>query len=325
MRILVTGGAGYIGGHLVDLLGRRGDEVVIVDDLVSGRSSRVPGVRLERMDLSADGAASMLTSLMLDSGIEAVVHLAARKQVAESVARPAWYFRQNLGALTSLLLAMEEAGVAQLVYSSSAAVYGATEGEAIRESDPALPINPYGETKRAGELLISSATRAFELHAVSLRYFNVAGSGSPVLGDDAALNLVPMVFGRLDEGLAPRIFGDDYPTPDGTCIRDYIHVLDLAEAHIAALDHLGSSGRGHAIYNVGTGVGTSVREVIDAILRVSGSSLEPVVEPRRPGDPACVVASPELIAAELGWRARLGIDEIVTSAWSAHSGRVTPA
>jgi UDP-glucose 4-epimerase len=319
VKTLVTGGTGYIGSHVFKLLSDRGDDVVIVDDLLTGDRNRVPGVPVVELDLHDPSSVAKVAALLDEHEIDSVVHFAGRKQVLESVHRPAWYYQQNLGGLANLLIAMETAKVTRLVFSSSAAVYGATEGEAITEDDRATPINPYGETKLIGEQMIARATAAFPLDAVSLRYFNVAGAGTPDLGDRAVLNLVPMVFEKIDQGEQPVIFGDDYSTPDGTCIRDYIHVQDLAEAHIAVLDHLGKKNdTGHEVFNVGTGTGTSVKEMVSAILSVSNSSLEPKISPRREGDPAWVVASPDRIASTVGWTSRLGLQEIVESAWQAH-------
>lgn len=318
MRVLVTGGAGYIGSHVVRLLAERGDDVVVVDDLSSGVDARLGDLPLYRLDLAAPESIAQLTGILLDERIDAVVHFAAKKRVDESVARPAWYYRQNIGSLANLLEAMEASGVHRLVFSSSAAVYGATEGLAIAESDPTEPVNPYGATKLIGEQLISAATRAFPLRAASLRYFNVAGAGWPELGDTAVLNLVPMVFERIDAGTPPLIFGDDYDTPDGTCVRDFVHVLDLAEAHIVMIEHLDRMTRGHVAVNVGTGTGYSVREVIAAIAAAAGIEVEPSVRGRRAGDPATVVADPGAIRELTGWSARRGIDEIVASAWDSH-------
>lgn len=317
VRILVTGGAGYIGGHVVRLLRERDDHVVVIDDLSAGAAERVDGVDLRVVSLTAPDAATQVASVLKTEAIEAVMHFAARKDVAESVARPIWYYRENLGGLTALLEGMELAGLDRLIFSSSAAVYGRTEGAAITESDPAIPINPYGSTKLNGEELISSCSRAFDLRAVSLRYFNVGGAASTVLADRGASNLIPMVFERLRRGEAPQIFGDDYPTADGTCVRDYVHVIDLAEAHIAALDHLDAVPAGNQIFNVGTGIGTSVREVIRVVGEVAQIGLHPEVGARRVGDPAWVVASPALINEVVGWRASRSIVDIVESAWRA--------
>jgi UDP-glucose 4-epimerase len=318
VSILVTGGAGYIGAHVVRLLRKRLDDIVVVDDLITGDAARLDGIPVIRCNLAESGAVEALTDLMHTHSVHAVIHFAARKQVGESVARPAWYYQQNIGSLANVLLAMEAADVTQLLFSSSASVYGATEGANIREEELTVPVNPYGETKLAGERLVAASSRAFPLRATSLRYFNVAGAGWPELGDRAVLNLVPMVFERLDNEERPVIFGDDYPTEDGTCLRDYVHVLDLAEAHIAAVDALPARVPGHEVFNVGTGVGTSVRGMVDAIIRVAQLDVVPEIRPRRLGDPAWVVASPRRIENALGWRATRGIDDIVASAWESH-------
>ncbi len=313
---MVTGGAGYIGAHTVRLLQDRGDEVLIADDLVTGSTDRVPGVPLVRVDLASDGAAQVLADALVEHDIEAVIHFAARKQVGESVARPAWYHRQNVGGLAQLLDAMQSAGVHRLVFSSSAAVYGQADG-AIDETHPTVPLSPYGATKLIGEQLIAAASAAWPLRAASLRYFNVGGAASPELGDTEALNLIPIVLEHLDRGEAPEIFGDDYPTADGTCVRDYVHVLDVAQAHLTVLDALGSQP-GHVAYNIGTGVGTSVREMITSISLAAGSILEPVVRPRRDGDAAAVVAVVDRVRDATGFSARYGVADIVESAWASH-------
>lgn len=315
---MVTGGAGYIGAHVVRLLQQRGDEVVVVDDLATGRADRIAGTPVIQLDLTSDRAVGVLEGTLREHAVEAVIHFAARKQVGESVDRPAWYYQQNIGALANVLLALRGSAVTRMVFSSSAAVYGAAAVQAglTDESSPTHPISPYGETKLAGEWLLSSAARTSGLRAASLRYFNVAGAGWPELGDTAVLNLVPMVFEQLRRGLAPVIFGDDYDTPDGTCLRDYVHVLDVAEAHLATLDRLQRPG--NRIYNLGTGVGSSVREVVDEILRVADVKIAPRIAPRRPGDPARVVAAVDRIREEIGWVARFGLSEVVASAWDVY-------
>lgn len=318
MSVLVTGGAGYIGSHVVRLLRERGEQIVVVDDLVTGDRDRIPGIPLIQMDLADSGAPTLLEAVMREHGVEQVIHFAGRKQVGESVSRPAWYYQQNVGSLANLLLAMENADVNRVVFSSSAAVYGTSEGSALREDTAQNPINPYGETKLVGEWLLAAAVASFGIRASSLRYFNVAGAGWPELGDTAVLNLVPMVLERLDLGVAPLIFGDDYATLDGTCVRDYIHVLDLAEAHLAALDSLVAGPARHDVYNVGTGVGSSVRSMVDEIIAVSGVNAVPEVRERRPGDPAVVVADPHAIAVAIGWTAKRGLTDIVRSAWDSH-------
>ena len=317
MTILVTGGAGYIGAHVVKLLVERGDDVVVVDDLSTGDASRVPGVPVVELELSAPDATEVLTRTLRENDVTAVIHFAARKQVGESVARPAWYYEQNLGGMTNLVTAMEAAGVDRLVFSSSAATYGIPDVDLVTEDTPASPINPYGQTKLVGEWLARAAGVAWGLRFAGLRYFNVAGAGTPELGDPAVLNLVPMVLDRIARGESPKIFGDDYPTPDGTCIRDYIHVADLAHAHVAALAYLDRDEREHDVFNVGTGVGSSVRQVIDEIAQVSGLDVDPEILPRRAGDPPRLIASNERITAAFGWTARRGLPEIIASAWEA--------
>ncbi|WP_265520275.1 UDP-glucose 4-epimerase GalE [Oerskovia flava] len=317
MTILVTGGAGYIGAHVVRLLQQRGEQVVVVDDLSTGEAGRIGDATLVQLDVASPEAADVLTRTLREHDVRAVIHFAARKQVGESVEKPAWYYQQNVGGFTNLVSAMEAAGVDRLVFSSSAATYGMPSVSFVEEKLHAEPINPYGETKLVGEWLGRSASRAWGLRFVALRYFNVAGAGWPDLGDPAVLNLVPMVLDRLARGERPKIFGDDYPTPDGTCIRDYIHVLDLAEAHLAAIDYLGVEARPFDVFNVGTGTGSSVREVIDEIGVASGLDVTADIFPRRAGDPPQLVASPERINEVLGWRGSKALPEIISSAWEA--------
>ena len=317
MSVLVTGGAGYIGSHVVRLLQQRGQDVVVVDDLSNGSPDRVGGAPVVELDLAVDAAPGVLADAMREHGVTAVVHFAARKQVGESVAKPAWYWKQNVGGTANVLEAMETAGVRELVFSSSAATYGAPDVDLVREDGPAEPINPYGQTKLVGEWMTRAAGVAWGLRAANLRYFNVAGAGWPDLGDRAVMNLIPMVFDRLERGEAPAIFGDDYPTPDGTCIRDYVHVLDLAKAHLVALDALARDERPHDVFNVGTGTGASVREVIDAVRAASGRDVEPVVHARRAGDPPKLVADVSRIRETLGWTAGEDLTSIVSSAWES--------
>ncbi|MGW6296875.1 UDP-glucose 4-epimerase GalE [Streptomyces sp. NPDC055058] len=323
MTWLITGGAGYIGAHVARAMADAGEDVVALDDLSAGVPARLPaGIPLVEGS-ALDGA--LVRKVLAEHGVTGVVHLAARKQVAESVARPTRYYRENVGGLATLLEAVADAGVGRFVFSSSAAVYGDPGVDLITEDAPCAPVNPYGETKLAGEWLVRAAGRAHGMATVCLRYFNVAGAAAPELADTGVFNIVPMVFDRLTRGEAPRIFGDDYPTPDGTCVRDYIHVADLAEAHLAAARQLSRSGAaGDLTVNVGRGEGVSVRELITVIGEVTGDRRAPLVEPRRPGDAPRAVASAALAAERLGWTARRGVREMVESAWQgwqSHHGR----
>ncbi|MEV7199638.1 UDP-glucose 4-epimerase GalE [Streptomyces griseoluteus] len=315
MTWLITGGAGYIGAHVARAMHSAGEDVVVLDDLSAAVPERLPGdiPLVEGSTLDGD----VLKRVFAEHGVTGVVHLAARKQVGESVAEPVRYYRENIGGLATLLDAIADAGVRRLVFSSSAAVYGNPDVDLITEDTPCAPVNPYGETKLAGEWLVRAAGQAHGISTVCLRYFNVAGAAAPELADTGVFNIVPMVFDRLTRDEAPRIFGADYPTPDGTCVRDYIHVADLAEAHLAAARRLSEDApAGDLTLNVGRGEGVSVRELITLIGEVTGDRREPVVEDRRPGDAPRAVASAERAAAELGWRARLGVPEMVASAWA---------
>lgn len=317
MTILVTGGAGYIGAHVVEALTHR--SLIVVDDFSTGSADRIPGVDVVEMDIAAPWVVDELAELMRKRRVRAVVHLAARKRVDESVARPLYYYQQNIDGLHNVLNAMVRTGVRRLVFSSSAAVYGETSIGQVPESGPMLPVNPYGRTKLVGEWLCRDLAAAGELDVVALRYFNVAGAGRPELGDPAVLNLVTMVIDRLRRGEAPIIFGEDYLTPDGTCVRDFIHVADLADAHGMALEALmDGSVSGFEVFNVGTGRGASVRQVVHQLVELSGLDIEPVIAPRRAGDPATVVASVELVKQRLGWRTQSDLECILTSAWEAN-------
>ncbi|MEY9905353.1 UDP-glucose 4-epimerase [Catenulispora sp. MAP12-49] len=315
MTWLVTGGAGYIGAHVVRALIADGHEVAVLDDLSTGFKERVPdGVPLI-MGTVLDPAA--LARALGDHEVSGVVHLAGKKKVGESVAEPLYYFHENVEGLRVLLAAMGGHGVRSLVFSSSAAAYGMPDVEFVTEDTPCAPLSPYGLTKLVGEQMIAAAAVAQPLNYVNIRYFNVAGSASPELADRGAANLIPLIFERVDAGLPPRIFGDDYPTPDGTGIRDYIHVADLAEAHTAAARRLIADPQTALTVNAGRGVGVSVREIIQTVGSVIGEpGLTGAVEARRPGDPARSVASADRIREELGWTARRDVREMVESAWA---------
>lgn len=320
MTVLVTGGAGYIGAHVVRLLIERGDDVLVVDDLSSGVAEHVDGAELVELDLADTAVLDPLQKLITSRGVDSVIHIAAKKQVGESGQRPAWYYAQNVGGMATLLQAMEAAGCSKLMFSSSAATYGNPDvpaGTLAQEDGPSAPISPYGETKLVCEWMMRDAARAWGLRGVGLRYFNVAGAGSPELGDPTRFNLIPIAIGQLTEGRQPVVFGNDYPTPDGTCIRDYIHVVDLADAHLAALDYLDRDDRPYDVFNVGSGTGSSVLEVLEQIGRSTGYRVEPVIGDRRPGDPPQLVADVSRIQQTLGWKASYDLAAMVDSAWAA--------
>ncbi|ATW52986.1 UDP-glucose 4-epimerase GalE [Streptomyces peucetius] len=320
MTWLITGGAGYIGAHVAHAMTAAGERVVVLDDLSSGIPGRLPaGVPLVRGSvLDRD----VVDGVLAGHAVTGVVHLAAKKQVGESVEQPLRYYRENVYGLTVLLEAVVAAGVRRFLFSSSAAVYGVPDTDLVSESAACEPINPYGQTKLTGEWLVRAAGRAHGLSTACLRYFNVAGTAAPELADTGVFNIIPMFFDRITRGEAPRIFGADYPTPDGTCIRDYIHVADLADAHLAVARRLAGTEAGKDLtVNIGRGVGVSVRELAHVVGEVTGHRFEPVVEPRRAGDAAKAVASVELITEELGWTASYGVRDMVASAWAGWSVR----
>jgi UDP-glucose 4-epimerase len=315
MSWLVTGGAGYIGAHVVRALQQAGEGAVVVDDLSTGVPGRVD-VPLVHGSVRDE---ALLVSTMKEHGVTGVIHLAAKKQVGESVERPVHYYEENVGGLATLLSAVGQAGVDTVLFSSSASVYGMPDVDFVTEDTPCVPLSPYGETKLVGEWLVKAAAASQGFSYGALRYFNVAGCAEPRLADTACLNLVPMVLDKIDSGRAPVVFGGDYPTPDGTCIRDYIHLADVAEAPVAAARALqGGSVDGIAV-NLGRGEGVSVREIIDLAREVTGTAdddrFTPEIAARRAGDPARVVASPALANERLGWAARHDVRDIVTSAW----------
>ncbi|MER7717936.1 UDP-glucose 4-epimerase GalE [Streptomyces flaveolus] len=316
MTWLITGGAGFIGAHVVRTMLAAGERVAVYDDLSTGDPARVPDhvpfVKGSVLD------PELLRRTMSDLGVSGVVHLAAKKQVGESVERPLHYYRENVEGLRVLLEAAADTGVQHFLFSSSAAVYGMPDVNLVTEETPCSPVNPYGETKLAGEWLVRAAGRSHGMTTACLRYFNVAGAADELLADAGVFNLVPMVFEKLTQGGAPVIFGDDYDTADGTCVRDFIHVEDIASAHLAAARALTTREPGSDLtVNIGRGEGVSVREMIELIGDVTGygDRAAPVSAPRRAGDPARVVASADRIRAELGWTARHDVQAMVRSAW----------
>ncbi|MCT1653079.1 UDP-glucose 4-epimerase GalE [Brachybacterium muris] len=317
MTTLVIGGAGYIGSHVVRLLLERGQHVIVVDDLSTGFRERTEGAELVELDVTKPDAVDKLAFQLRASGADSVIHFAAHKQVGESVQKPEMYWHDNIAGLANVLAACASAEVRDVVFSSSAAVYGMPDVDLVTEDLQPQPINPYGATKYVGEWMLADAERAHDMRTVALRYFNVAGAGWPDLADTLVMNLVPIILDAVEAGRAPIVFGTDYDTPDGTCIRDYVHVLDLADAHIAALDYLRGEERPHRVFNVGTGTGSSVLEVIAAVGRALGKELTPEMGERRPGDPARLICSTERIEQTLGWSSSKGLDDIVRSAVEA--------
>jgi len=312
---LVTGGAGYIGAHVVRAFREQGIDVAVVDDLSSGHEEFVPadvpfyrGTILDR---------ALLDRIFAENTISGVVHVAGFKYAGVSVQRPLHTYEQNVTATAVLLAAMQDAGVDAIVFSSSAAVYGTPDVDIVTESTPKTPESPYGESKLIGEWLLRDQGVAAGLRHASLRYFNVVGSGDVSLRDTSPHNLFPLVFDALADGRTPRINGTDYPTPDGTCVRDYIHVADLAVSHVAAAKRLDAGEPIEPVYNLGSGDGVSVGQIMSTVADVTGIAFTPEVGPRRAGDPARIVASGELAARDLDWKMRHTLDEMVRSAWEA--------
>jgi UDP-glucose 4-epimerase len=323
MTWLVTGGAGYIGSHIVRSLDAAGLEPVVIDDLSTGHEDFVPkGVPFVRGTILDGG---VVLQAIQDHGVSGVIHVAGFKYAGVSVQRPLHTYEQNVTGTVSVLAAMESAGVDRIVFSSSAAVYGTPDVDLVTEQTPKDPESPYGESKLIGEWLLRDQGVATGLRHTSLRYFNVVGSATPELFDSSPHNLFPLVFTALAEGRTPRINGDDYDTPDGTCVRDYLHVADLAEAHVAAAKRLDAGTPVEPAYNLGSGDGVSVRQIMDAVADVTGIAFTPEIGPRRPGDPARIVASGELAARDLDWKMRHSLREMVSSQWEATRRAVEPS
>lgn len=316
MTWLVTGGAGFIGSHVVQTMTQAGERVCVVDDLSTGNKNRLAdGVDFEQTSVRDRSA---LDSIIRDYQITGIIHIAGKKQVPESVQRPLWYYQENLNGLRTLLEAAAEGGVKRFIFSSSAAVYGnpADPRGFVSEDSLCAPESPYAQTKLVGEWLVRATAQAHDLSYIVLRYFNVAGCASPQMSDVGLFNLVAKVFESLEREEAPLIFGGDYSTPDGTTIRDYIHVSDIADAHLAAVKRLKDKDQTALTLNVGRGQGTSTREMITEILRISRVEIEPVVRERRPGDLAVSIAVADRIKAELGWSAQYNITDMISSAWA---------
>jgi UDP-glucose 4-epimerase len=313
VRVLVTGGAGYIGSVVASQLVEAGHETTVLDDFSKGHREAVPeGARLVHGNLMDAG----FVRETLSAGFDGVLHFAALSLVGESVEQPERYYRNNVCGTLNLLEAMGEAGIGQLVFSSTAAVYGEPEEVPIEETAPTVPTNPYGTSKLAVDRLIGAVCEARRLAATSLRYFNVAGA-SGRFGEDhhPETHLIPLVLEAASEGSTVKIFGTDYPTRDGTAVRDYIHVEDLGRAHLLALE--ASEPGEHSVYNLGNGAGFSVREVVETARRATGKSIDAVEAPRRAGDPPVLVASSERIQADLGWRPeKPDLETMISDAWA---------
>lgn len=322
MTWLLTGGAGYIGSHIILALQRAGKDVVVLDDLSTGYRAFVPeGVPLVEGSVTDRAAVDRA----LDHDVTGIVHLAGWKYAGVSVDRPLHFYRENVTGMQVLLEAVVDRGIERFVFSSSSSVYG-TPAEEIVDEDAVVgrPESPYGESKLISEWLLRDVAHVTPgLRHTSLRYFNVVGSGPPHLADHSPYNLFPLVLGAVAEGRRPAVFGTDYPTRDGSCIRDYVHVVDLADAHVAAASRLDDGLPCGQAYNVGRGEGVSVLEIMDTVRRVTGIDFEPERHERRPGDPARIVGSTARIERDFGWRATHGLDEMVASAWAAVSAART--
>ena len=313
--ILVTGGAGYIGSNTVQLLSQQGYDVTVVDNLSRGYRHNVDPDRLHEIDLAET---QTLADLLKKRAIDAVIHFAAYISVGESMKVPEAYFSNNVVGSLSLMTAMLLAGVKRIVFSSTAAVYGMPAQIPIKESAPYAPVSPYGESKVMVEKMLAWFDQIHAFRSVSLRYFNASGADpAGHIGEEhePETHLIPLIFRAIETGIPITIFGTDYETPDGTCIRDYIHVNDLAQAHILAVESLLAGGASGA-YNVGTGVGYSVLEVIHAAEQVTAKKVPVEIGPRREGDPPVLVADPTLLRSTFGWNSHYDLRDIVSTAWN---------
>ncbi|MDF2746860.1 MAG: UDP-glucose 4-epimerase [Propionibacteriaceae bacterium] len=326
MAWLVTGGAGYIGAHVVRAFVEEGIEAVVLDDLSSGHRDFVAGSVAfhEGSILNRE----ILASVFRSHSITGVVHLAAFKYAGVSVSRPLHTYSQNVTGMIILLETMAAHAVDKFVFSSSAAVFGTPDSSVVTEESPTRPESPYGESKLIGEWLLrdqagATASEPKPLRHTSLRYFNVVGSGYPDLYDTSPHNLFPLVLEALVAGQTPHINGDAFPTPDGTCVRDYVHVSDLAASHVTAAQALEQGRALEPVYNLGSGTGVSVREIMDAMSRVTGIGFTPEIRPPRAGDPARIVANGDLAARDLNWQMRHSLDDMVASAWQAREAAAT--
>jgi UDP-glucose 4-epimerase len=326
MAWLVTGGAGYIGAHVVRAFVEEGIEAVVLDDLSSGHRDFVAGSVAFHEGSILDR--EILASVFRSHPITGVVHLAAFKYAGVSVSRPLHTYSQNVTGMIILLETMAAHAVDKFVFSSSAAVFGTPDTSVVTEESPTRPESPYGESKLIGEWLLRDQARATAsepkpLRHTSLRYFNVVGSGYPDLYDTSPHNLFPLVLEALVAGQTPHINGDAFPTPDGTCVRDYVHVSDLAASHVTAAQALEQGRALEPVYNLGSGTGVSVREIMDAMSRVTGIGFTPEIRPPRAGDPARIVANGDLAARDLNWQMRHSLDDMVASAWQAREAAAT--
>lgn len=315
-KVLVIGGAGYIGAHICQSLVDNGYSVRIFDDFSNGLHRRIDGKFSDLVEASVLDRSALISAM---DGIDSVIHLAAKKAVEESVSNPLKYYEHNVGGTLNILAAMAVKKVKKIVFSSTAAVYAPSKKSAIDETDLLAPLSPYGATKVMAEELMKSVGAAEGFSTISLRYFNVVGSTKVEFADNSKDNLVPKVFAAIKRGKSPEIYGSDYPTKDGTCIRDYIHVADLADSHLSAIKRVESSIV-HEVYNVGSGKGYSVKEMIDQISSSMNKELTPKLCPRRAGDIPQLIAAISKIERELGWKPKRSLKEMIDSAWQAEVG-----